>query len=77
MHTPWVTLLRRPAHSGWLQAVVTGIGLQQQQSGRALDNSSSGEAGSVCKTQSWTFWQPFGCQDQSGSTGTYSPVKTV
>jgi len=26
---PWVTLLRRPAHSGWLQGVVTGINLQR------------------------------------------------
>jgi len=26
---PRVTLLRRPAHSGWLQGVVTGIGLQR------------------------------------------------
>jgi len=26
---PRVTLLRRPAHSGWLQVVVTGIGLQR------------------------------------------------
>ena len=26
---PLVTLLRRPAHSGWLQGVVTGIGLQR------------------------------------------------
>ena len=29
MHMPWVTLLQRPAHSGWLQGVVTGIGLQR------------------------------------------------
>jgi len=26
---PRVTMLRRPAHSGWLQGVVTGIGLQR------------------------------------------------
>ena len=26
---PRVTLLQRPAHSGWLQGVVTGIGLQR------------------------------------------------
>jgi len=25
---PRVTLLQRPAHSGWLQGMVTGIGLQ-------------------------------------------------
>ena len=28
MHMPRVMLLRRPAHSGWLQGVVTGVGLQ-------------------------------------------------
>jgi len=27
MHMPRVTLLRKPAHSGWLQGVATGIGL--------------------------------------------------
>jgi len=26
---PCATLLRKPAHSGWLQGVVTGIGLQR------------------------------------------------
>jgi len=26
---PLVTLLQRPVHSGWLQGVVTGIGLQR------------------------------------------------
>jgi len=30
MHMPLVTYLRKPAHSGWLQSVVTGIRLQQQ-----------------------------------------------
>jgi len=34
MHMPRVTYLRRPAHSGWLQGVVTGISLQQ--GGRAV-----------------------------------------
>ena len=47
---PRVTLLRRPARSGWLQGVVTGIGLQQHvnyvqsaQSDKPLDGSR-GEA---------------------------------
>jgi len=31
MHMPRVTYLPRPAHSGWLQGVVTGIALRQQQ----------------------------------------------
>jgi len=48
---PWVTLLRRPAHSGWLQGVaLTGIRWRvsacssNMYNGRALDDRSSSEA---------------------------------